>query len=72
MVDHTSLDAFTRICSIFITRWYFNHSRPDPGRREKINLNFIFTLCCLKGFYEGFKGLIKPFEALQTNVKRKI
>ena len=30
-------------------------SRPDPGQREKINLNFYFntSLWCLKRFYEG-------------------
>ena len=39
-----------------------NPSRPDPGRREKINLNFYFhTLWCLKSFYEGLKGLYKTF-----------
>ena len=34
-----------------------------PGRREKINLNFCFhtSLWCLKGFYEGLKGLHKTF-----------
>ena len=38
----------------------FNPSSPDPGRREKINLNFYFhiSLWCLKRFYEG---LHKPF-----------
>ena len=36
-----------------------NPFHPDPGRREKINLNFYFhtSLWCLKGFYEGLKGL---------------
>ena len=31
----------------------------DPGRREKINLNFYFhtSLWCLRRFYEGLKGL---------------
>ena len=30
-------------------------SRPDPGQREKINLNFYFhtSLWCLKRFDEG-------------------
>ena len=37
-----------------------NLSRPDPGRREKINLNFFHTsLWYLKSFYEGLKGLHK-------------
>ena len=33
-------------------------SRPNAGRREKINLKFYFhtSLWCLKRFYEGFKG----------------
>ena len=33
----------------------FNPSRPDPGQREKIDLNFYFhpSLWCLKRFYEG-------------------
>ena len=40
-----------------------NPSRPDPGQREKINLNFYFytSLWCLKMFYEGLKGLHKSF-----------
>ena len=38
-------------------------SRPDPGQREKINLNFYFhtSLWCLKRFCEGLKGLHKTF-----------
>ena len=41
----------------------FNLSRPDPGRREKINVNLYFhtSLWYLKGFYEGLKGLHKTF-----------
>ena len=47
-----------------------NHFRPDPGQKEKINLNFNFRTClrCLKRFYEDLhffmpKVLIvlKPF-----------
>ena len=40
-----------------------NHSRPDPGRGEKINLNFCFHtyLWCFKMFYEGLKGFYKTF-----------
>ena len=52
-----------------------NPSRLDPGRREKINLNFYFhtSLWCLKRFYEGLlKAFIKPFEAPQRSVKIKI
>ena len=44
----------------------FNTSRLNPGRREKIKLNFYFhtSLRCLKRFYEGLKdleGLHKTF-----------
>ena len=37
-------------------------SRPDPGQREKNNLNFYFhaSLRCL-GFHEGLNGLHKTF-----------
>ena len=40
----------------------FNPPCPDPGRREKINLLFIFTLLCgvSKGFMKAFKAFIKP------------
>ena len=40
-----------------------NPFRPNPGRREKINLNFYFhtSLWCLKWFYEDLKGLLKTF-----------
>ena len=33
----------------------FNPFRPDPRRREKIDLNFYFhtSLWCLKRFYEA-------------------
>ena len=46
-------------------------SHPNPGRREKNKLNFYFhtSLRCLKRFYEGFKDLLKPFEAPQRRVK---
>ena len=52
----------------------FNPSRPNPGRREKINLNFYIhtSLCCLKRFYGGTTGLHKTFEAPKTSVKIKI
>ena len=41
----------------------FDLFRPNPGRREKINLNFCFhtSLWCLERFYEGLKGLRKIF-----------
>ena len=34
-----------------------NPSRPNPGQRQKINLNFYFqtSLWCRKRFYEGLK-----------------
>ena len=52
---------------------HHNPSRPSPGRREKIKLNFYFrtSLWCLIRFYEDLKGLIKPFEAPQRSVKAK-
>ena len=51
----------------------FNPSRPNPGRREKIKLNFIFTLLCgtSKGFMKALKTFIKLFEAPQRIVKIK-
>ena len=50
-----------------------NPYRPDPGRREKINLNFYFTIACgdTKGFVKAFKAFKKPFETPQRNVKIK-
>ena len=35
-----------------------NPSRPNPGQREKVKLNFYFHtfLWCLKKFYEGLKS----------------
>ena len=45
----------------------FNPYRPNPGRREKIELNFYFhtSLWCLKGLH-------KTFEAPERSVKIKI
>ena len=50
-----------------------NPFRPNPRRRGKTNLNFIFTLLCgaSKGFMKG-KAFIKPFEAPQRSIKVKI
>ena len=47
----------------FLTQRFFNPTCPNPGRREKIKLNFYFytSLWCLKRFYEGLKGLHKTF-----------
>ena len=49
---------------------YINPSRPNPGRREKIKLNFYFytSLWALKIFMKA----LKTFEALQRSVKIKI
>ena len=51
-----------------------NHSYPDPGKREKINLNFYFHtfLWCLKRFYEGLKGLHKTFWGSAKKYKFKL
>ena len=40
-------------------REMLNPCRSDPGRRDKINLNFYFhtSFWCLKSFYEGLKVL---------------
>ena len=51
----------------------FNPSHPDPGRREKLNLNFYFhtPLRCLKRFYEGLKGLHKTFSGSTKKCENK-
>ena len=43
---------------------YINPSRPNPGRREEIQLNFYFhtSLRCLKRFYEGLTDLHYNFQ----------
>ena len=48
------------ICSLYLS---FNPPRPNPGRREKLKLNFYFhtSLWCLKRFYEGLKCLHETF-----------
>ena len=47
----------------------FYPSRPDSEQREKINLNFFFTLLCgaSKRFMKAFKA---PFEAPQRSMKK--
>ena len=47
----------------------FNPSRPSPGQREKMNLNFCFhtSLWCLKRFYESLKGLKRMKMKIQVN-----
>ena len=49
--------------------FYFNLSRPDYGRREKINLIFYFptSFWCIKRLYEGFKG---PHSNFQGTTKK--
>ena len=51
----------------------FNPSRPDPGRREKINLNFYLhtSLQCLRRFYEGLKGRHKTFWSTTKKCENK-
>ena len=72
----------------FYISFIINPSRPNPGPREKINLNFYFhtSLRYLKRLYEGLKGFhktfrdtmkalkafIKSFEVPQRSVKIKI
>ena len=45
----------------------FNCSCPNPGRREKIKVNFFFTLLC-----GASKGFMKALKALQRSAKIKI
>ena len=52
-----------------------NPSHPDPGRKEKINLNFYFYTslgCFKKDLWRPLKAFIKPFEAPKRSVKIKI
>ena len=46
---------------------------PDPGRREKINLNFYFyiSLWCLQRFYQGLKGLHKTIWGTEKKCENK-
>ena len=61
LCDDDDDDEF--FCGMSDRRKTFNPSRPNPGRREKIKLNFYFhtSLWCLKRFYEGLKSLHKDF-----------
>ena len=45
----------------------------EPGRIEKINLNFYShtSLRCLKRFYEGLKGLHKIFQDTTKKCENK-
>ena len=71
-IDWFLYEGNTGIYWIKILR--INPSRLDAGRREEINLNFIFTLPCRasNGFMMALKAFIKPFEAPQRSVKMKI
>ena len=71
-IDWFLYEGNTGIYWIKILR--INPSRLNAGRREEINLNFIFTLPCRasKGFMKALKAFIKPFEAPQRSVKMKI
>ena len=40
----------------------FNPSRPDPGRREKIDLNFYLHTSFLKGLQKTFWNTTKKGE----------
>ena len=57
----------------FLTQRFFNPTCPNPGRREKIKLNFYFytSLWCLKRFCEGLKGLHKTFWGTTKQWKNK-
>ena len=47
--------------------WWFGLSRPNPGRRENIGLNFYFHtfLWCLSGGWGGGGGGAGPFKAVR-------
>ena len=47
----------------------FNRSRPNPGQREKIRLNFYFHISLV--VIKALKVFMKPFEAPQRSVKIK-
>ena len=59
MQDFGDLEALTYLSKIFRSIMnMINPSRPNPGRRDKIKLNFYFhtSLWCLKRFYEGLSS----------------
>ena len=49
----------------------FKSSRPDPGQREKTNLNFYFHkfLWCLKRFHEGLIDVNFHFNTIFWNAR---
>ena len=53
-----------KLFTIYEKWWNFNPSRFNPGRREKIKINFYFhtSLWSLKRFYEGLWGTTKKCE----------
>ena len=63
MVLQEYLYANSKFQKYISSKMILNPSRPNPGRREKINLNFYFhtSLWCLKRFYQSLKGLHKTF-----------
>ena len=50
-----------------------NPSHPDPGQREKFNLNFYFHTSCgaSKGFTKALKTFIKPLRHHKEGWKQK-
>ena len=62
-------------CATITFTWklMLNSSRPDLGRREKINLNFYFHryLWCLKRFCEGLEGLLETFRGTTDKCENK-
>ena len=54
---------YISMVSFSLSQFYFNPSLPNPGRREKIKLNFYFhtSFWCLERFYEGLKDHLKTF-----------
>ena len=75
------LGGFTVMIPTFITDFHdprdfsLNPSCPNPGRRDKINLNIYFhaSLLCLKRFYDGaskgFMNVNFPNKYLQRLMK---
>ena len=68
-----SFSSLLKTFSLF-SRFVVNPSRPDPGRREKVNSNFYFqtSLGCLRRLYEGFKGLHRTFWGIKKKYENKI
>ena len=58
----------TELHSLRLSDTFLSPSRPDLGRREKINVNFLFS----HFFLVPQKVLLKPFEVPQRSVKIKV